>query len=236
MVSDNLYSQIKEDLVSCDRMQMLTLAAFGLERLWRMFDDWTKTEGDPLLYQKPSSFRQRMRDILDHIWEQIESKQDINPYEKEFDDFLDFVNASYDEMDAQDVDMGTGSPLIGEMFSGAVCFFSEREARNYASCCIVSYAEYLSELLYDYFYDECKKSVSSQEISPREREKLLDAKIDAAIAEHPLWKEEMERIKHDFAIVKKDSNSLKSLCERKVEIQQMNYITKADLTQAQKSL
>ena len=83
MISDNLYSQIQEDLVSCDRMQMLTLAAFGLERLWRMFEDWTKTEGDPLLYQKPNSFRQRVRDILDHIGEQIESRQEINPYEKE---------------------------------------------------------------------------------------------------------------------------------------------------------
>lgn len=84
MISDNLYSQIQEDLAFCDRMQMLTLATFGLERLWRMFEDWTKTEGDPLLYQKPNSFRQRMRNILDHIWEQIESGQEINPYEKEF--------------------------------------------------------------------------------------------------------------------------------------------------------
>ena len=230
MISDNLYSQIQEDLVSCDRMQMLTLAAFGLERLWRMFEDWTKTEGDPLLYQKPNSFRQRMRDILDHIWEQIESGQEINPYEKEFNDFCNFVNASFDENDGQDVDMGTGTPLIDEMFSGVVCFFSEREARSYASSCIVSYAGYLLELLYDRFYDECKKSVSGQEISPGERAELLDAKIDAAIAEHPLWKEEIERIKHDFAIVKKESNHFKSLCERKVEIQRMNYITEADLT------
>ena len=230
MISDNLYSQIQEDLVSCDRMQMLTLAAFGLERLWRMFEDWTKTEGDPLLYQKPNSFRQRVRDILDHIGEQNESRQEINPYEKEFDDFLNFVNASCDEMDAQDVDMGTGRPLIDEMFSGAVCFFSEREARSNASSCIIAYAEYLSGLLYDYFYDECKKSISGQEISPKERQKLLDAKIDGAIAEHPLWKDEMERIKHDFAIVKKGSNNFNSLCERKAKIQQMNYITEADLT------
>ena len=230
MISDNLYSQIQEDLAFCDRMQMLTLATFGLERLWRMFEDWTKTEGDPLLYQKPNSFRQRMRNILDHIWEQIESGQEINPYEKEFDNFLNFVNASFDENDGQDVDMGTGNPLINEMFCGAVCFFSEREARKYASSCITAYAEYLSGLLYDYFYNECKKSVSGQEISPKERQKLLDAKIDGAIMEYPLWKEEIERIKRDFAIVKKESNNFKLLCERKVEIQQMNYITEADLT------
>lgn len=230
MVSDNLYSQIKEDLVSCDRMQMLTLAAFGLERLWRMFEDWTKMEGDPLLYQKPNSFRQRVRDILDHIWEQIENRQEINPYKKEIHDFLDFVNASFDEDDGQDVDMGTGTPLINEMLCGAVCFFSEREERTYASSCIISYAEYLSELLYDYFYDECKKSFYGQEISPREWQKLLDEKIDAAIAEHPLWTEEVERIKHDFAIVKKESNNFECLCKRKLEIQQMDYVTESDLT------
>lgn len=230
MISLKLYQQIEEDLISCDGMQMLTLAAFGLERLWRMFEDWTKTEGDPLLYQKPNSFRQRMRDILDHIWEQIESRQEINPYKKEVHDFCDFVNASFDEDDGQDVDMETGTPLIDEMFSGAVCFFSEREARNYASACIASYAEYLSDLLYDYFYDECKKSFSGQEISPSEWHKLLDEKIDAAIAEHPLWKEEAERIKHDFAIVKKESNNFECLCKRKLAIQQMDYVTESDLT------
>lgn len=228
MISFDLYQQIEKELASCTRMQTLALAAFGLERLWRMFDDWTKTEGDPLLYQKPNSFRQRVRDILDHIWEQIESRQEINPYEKEFDDFLNFVNASCDEMDAQDVDMGTGRPLIDEMFSGAVCFFSEREARSNASSCITAYAEYLSELLYDCFYAECKKSVPGQEISPREREMLVDAKIDAAIAEHPLWKAEVERIQHDFVIVKKDSDNFECLCKRKSEIQQMDYLAESD--------
>lgn len=88
----------------------------------------------------------------------------------------------------------------------------------------------MSELLYDYFYDECKKSFSGQEISPREWQKLLDEKIDAAIAEHPLWKEEMERIKHDFTIVKKGSNNFECLCKRKLEIQQMDYVTESDLT------
>lgn len=232
MISHNLYLQIEEELASCDRMQMLTLAALGLERLWRMFDDWTKTEGDPLLYQKPSSFRQRARDILDHIWQQIESGQEINHHEEEFDDFLDFVNASCDEMDAQDVDMGTGGPLIDEMFSGAICFFSEREARSYASSCMIAYAEYLSELLYDHFYDACKKIISGQGISPIEKQNLLDAKIDAAIAEHPLWKTEIERIQQDFVIVKKYSNNFECLYKRKLEIQQMDYITESDLIQA----
>lgn len=230
MVSDSLYLQIKEDLACCNRIQMLTFAALGLERLWRMFHDWTKTEGDPLLCQKPSSFHQRARNILDHIWEQIESGQEINRHQEEFDDFLDFVNSSFDEMDAQDVDMETGTPLIDEMFSGAICFFSEEKAIDYASVCVTSYAEYLSELLYDFLYDECKNSISNQEISPIERQKLLDAKIDAAIAEHPLWKEEIERIKHDFAIVKKDSSNVALLCKRKIETQKMDYITESDLT------
>lgn len=94
MISYNLYENVTENLSSCSRTQMLALAAFGLERLWRMFYDWTKTEGDACLYQKPISFRQHARDILDFFWEQIESEQEINSHGKEHDSFLDFINAS----------------------------------------------------------------------------------------------------------------------------------------------
>ena len=85
MVSYGLYENVTENLSSYTRTQVLTLAAFGLERLWKMFNDWTKTEGDALLYQRPISFRQRTRDILDFLWEQIESGQEINSHCKEHD-------------------------------------------------------------------------------------------------------------------------------------------------------
>lgn len=225
MVSYDLFLETKENLSSCNRTQMLALAALGLERLWRMFDDWTKTQGDPLLYQKPISFRQRARDVLDFLWEQLKSGQETNSHEKELESFLDFINASCDEMDAQDVDMGTGRPLLGMMFGGISCFFSTENTRAYASECITAYAVYLADLLFDRVYDECKESVSLQDISQREKEKLLDTKINAAIAENPLWKAETERIQRDFIIVKKHSNNFECLCKRKLEIQQMDYIT-----------
>lgn len=224
MVSYDLFLEIKENLSSCNRRQTLALAALGLERLWRMFDDWTKTEGDPLLYQKPISFRQRTRDILDFLWEQIKSGEETNRHEKELESLLDFINASCDEMDAQDVDMGTGRPLLGMMFGGVSCFFSIENTRAYASECITAYAAYLADLLYDRFYDECKESISHEDISQQEAGKLLASKIDAAIAENPLWRAEIERIQLDFIIVKKHSNNFECLCKRKLEIQQMDYI------------
>lgn len=50
-------------------------------------------------------------------------------------------------------------------------------------------------------------------------------KIDAAVAEDPLWKEEMERIQKDFLLVKNFSNDFECLRKQKAEIQRMGYIT-----------
>lgn len=225
MISYNLYENVTENLSSYTRTQMLVLAVLGLERLWKMFYDWTNTEGDALLYQKPISFRQRARDILDFCWEQIENGQEINSYGKELYNFLDFINAACDEDDAPDVDMGTGKPLLDMMFSGIHCFFFEEDAKNCAGSCITAYASYLDGILHDRYYDKCKESVSVQELSQRDKAKLLDMEIDAAIAEDPLWKKELERIQQDFLLVKKHSNDIECLHKRKIEIQQMDYIS-----------
>ena len=230
MSSYDLFLHVKGELSSYSRAQMLTLAAFGLERLWRMFDDWTKTEGDILLYQKPISFRKRARDILDLLWEQLESGQEINRHEQEFMSFLDFINASFDEEDAQDVDMGTGRPLLDIMFSGVSCFFFEEDAKSEASTCITAYADYLDGLLGDWVYDAYKKGLSLPAgISQREKQKLLYEKVDAAVAEQSLWRAEVERIQQDFIIVKRHSDNFDCLCQRKLEIQQMDYVTEACL-------
>ena len=225
MVSYSLYENVTGSLFSYTRTQVLTLAAFGLERLWKMFYDWTKTEGDALLYQRPISFRQRTRNILDFLWEQIENGPKINSHGKEHDSLLDFINAACDENDAPDVDMGTGRPLLDMMFSGVHCFFYEIDAESYASSCITAYASYLDDILHDRYYDKCKESVSIQEVSQRDKAKLLDMKIDAAIAEDPLWKKELERIQQDFLLVKNHSNDIERLHKRKIEIQQMDYIS-----------
>lgn len=225
MVSYSLYENVTENLSSYTRTQVLTLAAFGLERLWKMFNDWTKTEGDALLYQRPISFRQRTRDILDFLWEQIESGQEINSHCKEHDSLLDFINAACDENDAPDVDTGTGRPLIDMMFSGVHCFFNEIDAESYASSCITAYASYLADILYNRFYDKCKESICLQEVSQRDRAKILDMKIDAAIEEDILWKAELQRIQEDFLLVKNHSNDIELLHKRREEIQQMDYIS-----------
>lgn len=225
MVSYGLYENVTENLSSYTRTQVLTLAAFGLERLWKMFNDWTKTEGDALLYQRPISFRQRTRDILDFLWEQIESGQEINSHCKEHDSLLDFINTACDENDASDVDMETGRPLIDMMFSGVHCFFNEIDAESYASSCITAYASYLADILYDRFYDKFKESICLQEVSQRDRAKILDMKIDAAIEEDILWKAELQRIQEDFLLVKNHSNDIELLHKRREEIQQMDYIS-----------
>lgn len=228
MVSYSLYENVTENLSSYTRTQVLTLAAFGLERLWKMFNDWTKTEGDALLYQRPISFRQRTRDILDFLWEQIESGQEINSHCKEHDSLLDFINAACDENDAPDVDMGTGRPLIDMMFSGVHCFFNEIGAESYASSCITAYASYLADILYDRFYDKYRESICLQEVSQRDqrdRAKILDKKIDAAIEEDILWKAELQRIQEDFLLVKNHFNDIELLHKRREEIQQMDYIS-----------
>ena len=104
-------------------------------------------------------------------------------------------------------------------------FFYEIDAESYASSCITAYASYLDDILHDRYYDKCKESVSVQEVSQRDKAKLLDMEIDAAIAEDPLWKKDLERIQQDFLLVKNHSNDIERLHKRKIEIQQMDYIS-----------
>lgn len=52
-------------------------------------------------------------------------------------------------MDAPDVDMATGRPLLNMMFGGVSCFFSEIDAKSYAGECITAYASYLDGILHD---------------------------------------------------------------------------------------
>ena len=222
MISYSLYISVTEELASCTRMQTLALAALGLERLWKMFSDWTDTEGDPLLYQRPAAFRRRARDILDLFWAQIEAGQESSRHDGELRRFLDFVNGSCDGNDAPDVDMGTGRPLLNEMFGGVQCFFSEMEEKSNAAGCVTAYAGYLEGILYDRYDGPCREGLP--QVPPGERAELLERRIDAAIGEDPLWKAELARIRQDFLLVRDSSADFARLRKRRAELWQMDYL------------
>ena len=224
MITYDLYKAVKTALSSCTRAQTLTLAALGLERLWPMFCAWTETEGDPLLYQRPRAFRQPARELLDCFWELAEGGHAEARLGRRLHHFLDFVNAACDPNDAPDVDMGTGRPLLGLMFGGVDCFLSEQDAESGAGACITEYAAYLGDRLYDQLYDQCRASIPLLDVPPREQQRLTNKALDAAIAEAPIWKEELARIRGDFAIVKSSPASLERLRSRRLEIRRMDFL------------
>lgn len=225
MISYDLFISVKKALSDCSRGQVLALAALGLERLWPMFYDWTCTDGDPLLYQKPAAFRKPMRDLLDAFWAQAEGGQRVEQAGGMLDGFLDFINAACDENDAPDVDMGTGRPLLDLLFGGVDCFLSQRDTEADASDCITAYGAYLSDRLYDRHYDRCKAALSGFAGSEEERRRIFSQRMDEAAADDPLWRQELERIEQDFRLVKSPDLTPRRLCDRRKSLHKMGYAT-----------
>lgn len=225
MISYDLFISVEKALAAYTRGQVLALAALGLERLWPMFYDWTCTDGDPLLYQKPLAFRKPMRDLLDAFWAQAEGGQMKEETSGMLDSFLDFINASCDGNDAPDVDMGTGRPLLDLLFGGVDCFFSERDAEADASDCITRYAAYLSDRLYDRHCGRCKAELSGFEGPEAARQRHFSQRMDSAAADDPLWRQELARIEQDFRLVKSPDLTPQHLLTRRKELHKMAYVT-----------
>lgn len=202
-ISLELYESVVKRLKSCTRIQSLAFALLGLGRMWQVFLDWTEQESIPYLLCSPRDYREPFRNAMDLLWEQVKNEQIYNEHEDVFDALYDFVENSYDEEDALDVDFGNVCSFTSELISGGIAGFfplsPERQKQSpwndpdFYESCAASFATIYEETLSGYLYDKYYEQVQGKEAGDT---------IDEMVAKDPLWIAEKERIESDLALVR----------------------------------
>lgn|GEM_PF-2789338 len=209
-VETRFSNKVSAQLEQFSRVQALLVAACTMERLWMLFEGWTKHESAPYLHVKPETFRRPARYLLDLFWEQIWKEQPYGDYLEEYNRFHNQVQSSFDENDGQDVDFGDARLLLDAIECYGFTFFDTPEAvskrrerqrsgfyipfittTRYITSCVTLYAY---RLFYDFLPTEFCIENSIRRID-KEQQPLVDDYVE----QHPLWREEVARIEDDIS-------------------------------------
>lgn len=199
-----LLESITKTLCSYTRLQSLAMAVLGLEREWPVFLEWTKNKEIPYLLRSPEEYREPFRHALDLLWEQVKNEQLYNEHQEVFDSLHLFVESSYHEDDAVDVDFGNARSFIEALISSGIgAFFPIKPERRFtspwnepdfyekrAASLALTYTEDLYNFLFEKVLDEF----------PTER--FGTPKANEMIARNPLWIAEIERLQSDLLLIR----------------------------------
>lgn len=219
-----LLQSVTKTLTSYTRLQSLCVAILGLERMWQVFLDWTKIESVPYLLRSPEQYREPYRQAIDLLWEQVINEQIYNEHRAAFDDLYHFEQSSYDEEDALDVDYGNVRQFIDALISSGIgAFFPIKPERQnqfpwnapdyyekQAASLVIVYASILYDFLYNLYAERVQKNDGG-----------IDPRIDAMIAEDPLWIEEVERIHSDLLLVRNYPTNKEAVLQRAADYRKL---------------
>lgn len=217
-LSLELSEAVKQRLGALTRTQRLAAAVLGVERMWQMFEDWTRQESAPGLRRSPREFRMPFRLALDLLWKPVETGKPYSEHCAVFDRLYEFVESSYDEEDALDVDFGDVRLFVDELVSGGIAGFfpipMERQlsapwnAPDFYVDCAARFVTLYAEQLYEHLYERyCEQNPSGKR----------EAELCGQIAGDALWIAETERIESDLTLVRDYPSNREAVLQRRAE-------------------